>query len=217
VIAAMGLIHLGIPKDLIAELSRAFGVTYFVETGTHHGWSALWASGHFEKVWTVELDEALFRRASRRLANRANVEQHLGPSVGMLRSVVPLLDRPAFFWLDAHWSGEDTGGEAYPCPLQDEIEEINASPLEHIIAVDDVRFCLNAKPPFGRGRWPEIGTLAELLRARHSDSYLAIHYDIAFRLPASCAARFEEIVARPYRRESLSRRLKRALGWRRRQ
>src|SRR6516162_7705412 len=91
----MGLIHLGIPKDLITELSRAFGVTYFVETGTHHGWSALWASGHFEKVWTVELDEALFRRASRRLANRANVEQHLGPSVEILRSVVPLLDRPA--------------------------------------------------------------------------------------------------------------------------
>ena len=212
----MGLTHLGIPKDLIAELSRAFGVTYFVETGTHHGWSALWASGHFEKVWTVELDEALFRRASRRLANRANVEQHLGPSVEMLRSVVPLLDRPAFFWLDAHWSGEDTGGEAYPCPLQDEIEEIDASPLEHIIAVDDVRFCLNAKPPFGRG-WPEIGTLAELLRARHSDSYLAIHYDIAFRLPASRAARFEEIVARPYRRESVSRRLKRIIGWRRRQ
>ena len=77
-IAAMGLTHLGIPKDLIAELSRAFGVTYFVETGTHHGWSALWASGHFEKVWTVELDEALFRRASRRLANRPMSSSILG-------------------------------------------------------------------------------------------------------------------------------------------
>jgi predicted O-methyltransferase YrrM len=77
----------GIPKKLIAELSRAFELTYFVETGTHHGWSALWASDHFQNVWTVELDEAHYHRAKRRLSGRANVEQHLGPSVNMLRSV----------------------------------------------------------------------------------------------------------------------------------
>ena len=212
----MGIIHVGIPRDLVAELSRAFGLAYFVETGTNHGWSALWASDHFVKVWTVELDEALYHQARRRLANRVNVEQHLAPSVDMLRSVVPLLDRPAFFWLDAHWSGGDTGGEGYTCPVLDEIEEIDSGLVEHIVAVDDVRFCLNAKPPFGRGRWPEIGTLAQLLRARHSDSYLAIHYDVAFRIPASRASQFEEIIARPYRRESLSHRLRRAIGWRRR-
>jgi hypothetical protein len=195
-------------------LARTFDIRYFVETGTFQGGSARWASSRFEKVWTIEINEPLFEMARRRLATRKNVEQHLGDSAKILASLVPLLDRPALFWLDAHWSGGNTGGELYPCPLREEIAAIDESPLEHVIAIDDMRFCLNAEPPFEAGRWPDIGTLSALLRARHQDSYVAIHNDVALRLPRSWAGTFEEIMMRLYQPRSLRRRLKDALALR---
>jgi predicted O-methyltransferase YrrM len=83
----MGLIHHGVPRDLIGELARVFDLRYFVETGTYHGGSGLWAPSRFEKVWTVKIDEALFRTAQRRLAGRKNVEQHLGDSTKLLTAL----------------------------------------------------------------------------------------------------------------------------------
>src|SRR5437868_3919223 len=114
----MGLIYHGIPRNLIGELARVFDLRCFVETGTYHGGSALWASSRFQKVWTVEIDEALFRMAQQRLAGRKNVEQHLGNSATLLAALAPRLESPALFWLDAHWSGGNTGGELYPCPVR---------------------------------------------------------------------------------------------------
>jgi hypothetical protein len=209
---ALGLIYHGIPRDLIGELARVFDLRYFVETGTYHGGSALWASKRFGKVWTVEIDEAAYRIARQRLAGRKNVEQHLGESAKVLGSLLPRLDGPALFWLDAHWSGGKTGGELYPCPVADEITAIDESPLEHVIVVDDMRLCLNAKPSSGAGEWPQICALVEILRARHPGAYLAIHNDVAIRLPGSWAEKFEDIMVRLYQPRRLSRRLKDALG-----
>jgi hypothetical protein len=209
---ALGLIYHGIPRDLIGELARVFDIRDFVETGTYHGGSAVWASKRFQKVRTIEIDEAAYRVAQRRLADRKNVEQYLGESAQVLGSLVPRLDGPALFWLDAHWSGGKTGGALHPCPLVDEIAAIDASPLEHVIVVDDMRLCLNAKPSSGAGEWPEIGTLAKVLRARHPKAYLAIHNDVAIRLPGSWAEKFEDIMVRLYQPRSLSRRLKDALA-----
>src|SRR5690242_2616446 len=93
--ANMGSVNPRIPKRLILEISRGLDLRHFIETGTHVGTSALWASRHFEKVWTVELHPQLFAQARDLLAGRPNVEQSLGDSAEMLRSLLPRLDRPA--------------------------------------------------------------------------------------------------------------------------
>src|SRR5690242_13304209 len=196
----MGSVNPRIPKRLILEISRGLDLRHFIETGTHVGTSALWASRHFEKVWTVELDPQLFAQARDLLAGRPNVEQSLGDSAEMLRSLLPRLDRPALFWLDAHWAGEGTAGGDYPCPVLDEIAAFDASAYEHVVMIDDARYILNAEPPFTPGRWPDAGTITAHLRRRRTDDYIAIHSDVLFRIPRRSAEAFQDIL-RAYARE----------------
>ena len=57
----MGLIRMGPPQQLIADLARRFSIEDFVETGTYQGGTALWASGVFKRVLTIEKSDQLHR------------------------------------------------------------------------------------------------------------------------------------------------------------
>ena len=63
----MGFIHPGVPQELVARLAQQFGITTFVETGTHKGKTAEWASGLFQKVITIEGSEKWYQETGERL------------------------------------------------------------------------------------------------------------------------------------------------------
>lgn len=58
------------------------------------------------------------------------------------------------FWLDGHWSGGFTAGEADECPLLGELNSLCAR-THDIVLIDDARF-LNAAPST-----PCSGTVAD--------------------------------------------------------
>ena len=68
---------------------------------------------HFNKVHTIELDEGLFKVAEKRFQNNKNVVCHLGDSSkildgGLIHELnLSIEDKKVFFFLDAHWSGDD--------------------------------------------------------------------------------------------------------------
>ncbi len=142
----MGIVNSGAPTELIEALARAAELPVFVETGTFNGDTAAWASGLFESVITIELSEELHRAARERLALHPNVEVRLGDSRGALREIVSTLDRPALFWLDAHWSGGPTAGEHDRCPLLEEIEIVLEARHDRYVLIDDARL-FTAPPP----------------------------------------------------------------------
>src|SRR5437870_4828171 len=107
----MGLIYPGVPKKLALILAKEIGADVFIETGTLSGETAAWAAGHFKRVISIEIDEALHQQARALVRDRANVELLLGPSEHWLPQIVHTVSGPALFWLDAHYSGPGTGGE----------------------------------------------------------------------------------------------------------
>ncbi|MER9558733.1 rRNA adenine N-6-methyltransferase family protein [Mesorhizobium sp. M0323] len=115
------------------------GATTAIEIGSYKGVTAKRISYLFEKVVSVEIDEALYRQASKRCAGRKNVELLLGDGAKLLPEIAARV-RMALIFLDGHFSGGITGQGDEPEPVLKELDLIHNN-LDHFCAVivDDFR------------------------------------------------------------------------------
>lgn len=181
----MGFIHPGVPQELVARLTKEFGIATFVETGTHKGNTAEWASSYFEKVFTIEGSELWYERTKQRLSPQSNVSMLFGHSARVLPEVVGQLAGPALFWLDAHWSGRQTAGADDQCPLLGEIAAINSPALDHFVLIDDARLFLSPPaPPHNVDQWPDIAAILATLNAAHP-KYTVVFEDAIIAVPVA--------------------------------
>jgi hypothetical protein len=155
--------HINLAK--LAPLApRGLGTIAF-ETGTFLGKGTRFLAENFRRVVTIELSEELHREAKASFAGIANIECLQGNSAEVLARILPSYpaSEAAFFFLDAHWSGDQsvdwqnsrwkgfrrdtahlgkgtlpTGPEQ--CPLLEELAVIaQAWPGEAYILIDDTR------------------------------------------------------------------------------
>lgn len=132
---------------LSEEILRRFAARVFVETGSYLGDGVQAAlDAGFERVVTIEADRASWERVRARFADDPRVTTILGDSADLLAAAVDDVREPAVFWLDAHWSGDGTGGRppirdsCVYSPVIDELEVIGAHPVKgHTVLIDDVR------------------------------------------------------------------------------
>jgi hypothetical protein len=179
----MGEYHLRPPEELIGRMQRAMPVRLFVETGTYYGDTACWASERFDKVWTIEFSEECYKGAVERNRSLANVSFLLGDSRKLLPEIVAELSSAALFWLDAHYSGNETYGQSDECPLLDELAIINRSTFENAIIIDDARFFLSPPQPFHPAdQWPDISSVLGQLNAI-PNRYIVILEDLIVAVP----------------------------------
>lgn len=96
---------------LCIDFLKPYLETYrvFVETGTLYGNSTSIAAPYFDHIYTIELDMALYTKASARFRHTPNVQCIYGDSKEVLPNLLPTLPKSgAVFYLDAHWSGDHT-------------------------------------------------------------------------------------------------------------
>lgn len=135
-----------VKRELIRQLGRSYEV--LVETRTYRGDTVRGLRHSFARIISIEVDEALFWRATHRCSGQENAELLLGDSAVLLPQVLKDLDAPAIFWLDAHWSGGETGSGELETPVVQEIREIVAHRPDNLVLVDDLREFVNAKPDY---------------------------------------------------------------------
>jgi len=121
----------------------------FVETGTYKGDGVRWGldskDKSFRQIYSVEYAEGLANQVKMLFGKFPYVRIEQGHSPEFLTSIIPLLNSPTLFYLDAH----ETGGHGAewkqdePCPLVNEFKiileqfyDIN----EAIIVADDERY-----------------------------------------------------------------------------
>ena len=122
-----------------------------VETGTNLGYSTGMIAELVPRVYTIEIKEELYERARQSL----DVTCILGDSITELPRLIPELNEPTVFFLDAHFSGDhttdwatshfsgygvDTGcGETGQVPLIEEITAIvDLFPHRCVVYIDDM-------------------------------------------------------------------------------
>ena len=132
------------PPSLVKQMAvkqyqRKYKCNILVETGTFLGEMIEFQKNNFNKIFSIELDDALYKRAKEIFHKFDHIELIHGDSAKALKGVVEKLDEPAIFWLDAHYSGGISAKGEKVSPILDELEIIFNKNFEHIILIDDAR------------------------------------------------------------------------------
>jgi len=127
----------------------------FIETGTNRGHTIIPMSSQFDFLYTIELSESIFNEFNGKDYNREKIKSILGDSSKVLPNILPEINTNAIFFLDGHYSHEDTAQGEKDVPLLEEINAINDFfKNSGIIIIDDLRL-------FGTTNdedWSEINT-----------------------------------------------------------
>lgn len=179
----MGIIRMGIPKDITLFLKQKFNITHFIETGTFHGGTAVWASEEFERVKTIEFSKQIYLTTKNKFDSIKNVEFIYGDSRIELKRIVDSLDLQALFWLDAHWCGLNSYGENDQCPLLEELSLLTESTIPQFILIDDARL-FHAPPPLPNSTkyYPDIFEITSVLHKKQT-RYTCIFEDVIISVP----------------------------------
>lgn len=151
----------------LGKLACDFGCVVFVETGTGTGGGVLHAARTvpFEQLYTIELHAEVARTARTALAVEPRIALLEGNSEDCLRQLLSELpaDRPALFWLDAHFPGADFGYASYDSerddsrrlPLERELQVIRELRPQggDVILIDDLRIYEDG--PYKSGNIPD--------------------------------------------------------------
>jgi hypothetical protein len=172
----MGLIfkgkaeYRGVPKSLVLLLNEKLNYNTFIETGTYQGETTIWASNYFEKVITIEASEEIYAKLN--FSKFANITSLFGNSSELLHHII---EQSSIFYLDAHNSG---GATFNSYPLLKELDLINNSKLNHVIIVDDARFCMSL---FNDETYGEIIDVCNMLSI--NNRYVVIYDDMFIAVP----------------------------------
>lgn len=112
----------------------------FVETGTLFGDTLGAVHKSFARSVSVELDPTLHAVASRRFRRCPDVVVLQGDSGKVVPQILAMLNQPAVFWLDAHYSGGFTARGEIDTPLMVELVAILRHAVKgHVVLIDDAR------------------------------------------------------------------------------
>lgn len=113
----------------------------FVETGSYYG-DGIDASinAGFTSIYSIELSDKYFNICKNRYAENNRVHLVHGDSGLILYDVIKDIDTRITFWLDGHYSGEDTACGMANNPALLELGLIKNHHIKnHIILIDDLR------------------------------------------------------------------------------
>lgn len=121
-------------KAIFTQILEVCSFDAVLETGTYRGITTAWLAEHFSgPIASCELEKIYLRQAQSRLAKFTNVALHLMDSRDFLSQSLSnsSVESKFFIYLDAHWKDD--------LPLARELEIIDQSGVQAVIAIDDFR------------------------------------------------------------------------------
>lgn len=162
-----------VKQRAVREYAERYRTRILVETGTCLGEMVYAMKGRFARIFSIELDQELWRGASSLFAGDSHVSILQGDSGEKLTEVLAQLREPALFWLDAHYSGGITARGAKDTPIGQEMEMIlSHSVTNHVVLIDDARNFV------GNNDYPTQAELKELVYDRRADFSFVVADDI---------------------------------------
>jgi hypothetical protein len=172
-----------VKQQILLGLARRYSLRLFVETGTSFGDMVRVMIPHFDRIWTIELGDQLYAEAQQSFREARHVELIHGDSGRELGRLLPQLDAPALFWLDAHYSGGPLRGATSArgekdTPILEELSHIlGAADTRHVVVIDDARL-------FGTDpAYPTLDAVAAFVTSRSPQRRMIIDCDCIQILP----------------------------------
>lgn len=166
------------PPDLVKqktvkEHARKFSLDTLIETGTYLGDMVDATRDTFGRIFSIELDDALYERARKKFSKFDYISIVQGDSGEVLPVILADIKQPCLFWLDGHYSGGDTAKGRLETPILQELHCVLTHSIEgHVILIDDARLFT------GQNNYPTVGEIQELVFKRHPDWRFEVKHDI---------------------------------------
>jgi hypothetical protein len=160
-------------QGLIKEYARRFSIHTLIETGTYLGDMVNATKSDFKEIFSIELDNALWKRAKKRFAGFKHISIIHGSSANVLPKVLSNVTWPCLFWLDAHYSGGITAKDNLDSPIMEELRCILDQPSEdYVILIDDARKFV------GQNTYPTLEKVKDLIVKSHPNWVFEVKDDI---------------------------------------
>lgn len=159
----------------------------FIETGTYMGGTIIPLSKYYKQLYTIEINPNAYIH-SKNLAKQSkisNINFYLGDSSKIITEIIPELDGPTIYFLDAHTTDNGsgfTGKGDVDVPLLEELNIINElDKRECVIIIDDLRlFGIESGKMTANADWTNI-TLSNILNCFPSTRIVKHFIDPSFK------------------------------------
>ncbi|MGH9740346.1 MAG: hypothetical protein ACRD4X_17425 [Candidatus Acidiferrales bacterium] len=167
-----------VKQRAVREYARRYGLRTLIETGTYYGEMVAAVRNDFERIFSIEYDPELARRATRRFASDSQVHILEGDSQKVLPELLKTISGPALFWLDAgYWGWANLARD--PQRLSAEVESALSHPVGgHVVLMDDARML------DGRNGAPTFEELRSRIAARFGSRRVELRHDIVRITPS---------------------------------
>jgi hypothetical protein len=156
----------------VREYARRHRLRALVETGTYYGEMVAAMRRHVERIYSIELDPTLARRAAGKFARWPHITILEGDSARLLPELLAAITEPTLFWLDAGYYGW-AGFSGETGRLAAELDAILRHPVRgHVVLIDDARGL------DGRNGALTVEQLKRQVAAQFPDRALAVKHDI---------------------------------------
>ena len=160
-------------RNIINEYSKKYEIKVLIETGTFLGIMVNSMKNKFEKIYSVELSEILYKRAVKKFKNDNNIKIVFGNSEIVLPELLSYIDQPCLFWLDGHYSGGITAKALLETPIIKELSTIFEHKIKsHLILIDDARLFIGTRD------YPDIVEIKKFIDQQNQNYKLEIKDDI---------------------------------------
>lgn len=167
-------------QKIVKEYARKFSVLTMVETGTFFGDMIYATKNLFDRIYSIELEPVLCRRAQKRFSRFRHISIVQGSSAKVLPVILSDITQSCLFWLDAHYSGGITARDETETPIMQELTLIMNHPVaEHVILIDDAREFV------GLNDYPTIENLQNFIHKQRPDWVFEVKDDI-IRIHKGC-------------------------------
>jgi hypothetical protein len=162
-----------IKRRIIKKYAEMRSLKIFIETGTLFGDTVDAVKNIFDRIFSIELDEILYKKAKKRFAEFGHISILQGDSGKILPETISTISQPCLFWLDGHYSGWVTAKGQSETPIITELTYILSHPVKnHVILIDDARLYI------GKGDWPDVKEIKSLVLNKFPDFVVEVKDDI---------------------------------------
>ena len=157
----------------VKEYANTYRVNIFIESGTYRGDMVYAVRSVFDKIYSVELDVKLYKRAKRKFLKYDHISILHGDSAKVLPYILNSIEEPCLFWLDGHYSGGISAKGELETPILQELNHIFNHPVkDHVILIDDARHFI------GKNGYPTTQELRSLVLSQKRDYWFEVKNDI---------------------------------------
>lgn len=158
-------------KELI-KYKNKFNIDVLIETGTCYGGTIDALKSNFKTLISIEISNELFNLAKIKFAKYSHIKLYEGDSGMMLPIILKDIHQKSLFWLDGHYSGDNTGKGDLNTPIYKELEAIYKNRMDHVILIDDARLFI------GKEDYPTMDELKSFVFNLNPNASIEVAIDI---------------------------------------